>query len=144
MRKSYIWFVGIAAFFSCNNIEDCQLNPFTDYVAMQTIHDAPVVFDSLVVSEYGRYVEFADSARTLWQLPLDILENEVRMDFYTDSMIYFLEMTYQKEIKIFDPQCDPVTRYYELEVVSHNFDSLVLTNNEVNIQIPINVEVYFN
>jgi hypothetical protein len=141
--KKYQLAVLVCAFLisACGEIEDCQLSPYSDSVQVSMNHNQLIIFDSVRVNET---LDLELDTLNSFGLPLDLTQEKVNYTFYTDSMSYLLELSYKNEIRIFDVNCDPVIRFYDLEIQRTNFDSVVLIGSEINLNFfPINIEIYF-
>ncbi len=85
-----------------------------------------------------------DSVTSFFQLPVDFDANQVHYRFVTDTTVYSLSIGYQKEIKVFELNCDPAVRYFDLELLDFSFDSVILSSSELNTAFSVDVQVFFN
>lgn len=95
--------------------------------------------DTLILGNTGIIL----SQSPIVSLPLSIADNSSIFSFQTDTMDYSLSVSYQKEVSIFDPSCEPAVTLKNLNVLSHSFDSLSILNNQTNLLLGVNFEVYF-
>ena len=83
---------GLCLFESCNEIEDCTLDPYDNY-ALATFDvlnnmNQLVVFDSIVLEGYGRLPGDQDTLGSML-LPLPAKNNEAIFHYYTDSCLLY-------------------------------------------------------
>ncbi|MDH5609155.1 MAG: hypothetical protein OEY56_06720, partial [Cyclobacteriaceae bacterium] len=73
MRTLLVFFCSLILFFSCNQIDDCQLNPYSEWLSVQVKHrtKAPLYFDSLTVEGLGRVAYDPTFALSSFSVPLD-------------------------------------------------------------------------
>ena len=138
--------IGLCLFESCNEIEDCTLDPYGNY-AVATFNvlnnvNQIIVFDSIVLEGYGRLSGDQDTLVDML-LPLPIKNNEAIFHYYTDSSLYSLAVNYKSLPLIYDLSCNATIKYYDLDTSYHSFDSLVIVGSEVHLDyVPINFEIY--
>lgn len=140
----YLCVIFLTIFLSCNDIEDCQLNPYTDqFVVRMTSKSVGIIFfDSISVNNSGRIPNDTDTL-ILFSLPLDAESMTSLFTFYTDSTNYTLEVNYRTQAEIFELNCDAAIRFYGFELIS-NFESVRLISPELNMDyFPINAEILF-
>lgn len=151
MKKIAVIFIFICLF-ACNDIEDCQLDPYVDFVGFKftSIKEEPdiIVFDSVRLDGLGVF-ELDDSTTTLADtivgnlyLPVDVTKNQSTYWFFTDSTDYFLTLDYEKEAYIYETDCDAGIRYVKLRVSDTNIDSVSLIVNELIRIAPENIEIF--
>lgn len=152
MKKVFILcvFLGIL---SCNDIEDCQLDPYADFIGIKftLLNEDPevIVFDSVGLDGLGLF-ELNDSTTTLADtiperlyLPIDVTSDQSTYRFFTDTTDYFLTLSYEKEAYIFEVDCDAGIRYKRLRIVETNLDSVNVVIDQLNKNIPENIEIFF-
>jgi hypothetical protein len=138
---------------SCNDIEDCQLDPYADFVGFKfTIIDEDldfIVFDSVRLDGLGVF-ELDDSTSTLADtiisnlyLPIDVTSNQSTFRFFTDSIDYFITLEYKKEAYIYELDCDAGIRYQNLRITDTNLDSAIIIIDQLNLRVPENIEIFF-
>ena len=136
----------LCLFESCNEIEDCTLDPYANY-AVATFNvlnnvNQIVMFDSIILEGYGRLPEDQDTLVSML-LPLPVKDKEAIFHYYTDSALYSLAINYKSQPLIYDLSCEATVRYYDLDISYHSFDSLVIVGSEVHLDyIPVNFEIY--
>ena len=132
----------VLLFTFCNEIEDCQLDPYTDVVVVGFKGIEIVAFDSIVVEGIGRLGNDTDTI-TAMGFPLNPEQLSTRCYFYTDSADYELNVIYKTEALIYELNCDVAIRFYDLDFTT-NFDSVRLISPELNLDFfKTNVEVIF-
>lgn len=132
---------------ACNDIEDCQVNPYNDVLWFQVIYDEDefvVAFDSIVIQGYGQLTGYPDTLLTSFQysLPMDFENEQITYQFFTDSIDYFITLEYDKEVRIFDLSCDAAIRYFNLEIQETNLDSALIKIPELFENLN-NLEIHF-
>lgn len=130
---------------ACTPIEDCQLDPNSSQTYISFNHDTATTFsfDSVKNNLASTVYYDEDTSFTLISVPLASGANDIRYDFYTDSADYFMDITYLTQANVYGEDCDASIYYYAIEVVTHNFDSVVINNDFLDRRIPDNIEVYF-
>ncbi|GAB4233400.1 MAG: hypothetical protein Tsb0034_06630 [Ekhidna sp.] len=90
-----------------------------------------------------QFVPFTDSTGV--GLPLDPERGSVTFHFDSvgTSVSYDLQVSYDTEISIFDPKCDPSFTFTNLDTVRQTFDSTVVVGTVTNRQLNTNVAIYF-
>ena len=142
----YFLSFGLCLLESCNEIEDCTLDPYDNY-ALATFDvlnnvNQFVVFDSIILDGYGRLPGDQDTLGSML-LPLPVKNNEAIFHYYTDSTLYSLAISYKIQPLIYDLSCEATIRYYDLDTSYHSFDSLVIVGSEIHLDyVPINFEIY--
>ena len=142
----YFLSFGLCLLESCNEIEDCTLDPYDNY-ALATFDvlnnmNQLVVFDSIILEGYGRLPGDQDTLGSM-PLPLHVKNNEAIFHYYTDSTLYSLAISYKIQPLIYDLSCEATIRYYDLDTSYHSFDSLVIVGSEIHLDyVPINFEIY--
>ncbi len=137
----------IGLFMSCNDIEDCQTSPYRETVLINWNYDGLVIFDSILVAGIGRLGGDRDTLNKTeaFGFPLDLESNNISYEFFTDSVKFELNLTYDKQIIVFELDCDASIRYFNLDTLStNNFDSVAIRFSELfsDIEDPINIEIY--
>lgn len=142
-----VWIVA-----GCNDIENCGTNDdqnimrvrFFDFetkqaksVGFQVSSNDPLIAFQ-VVDDDGIPTE-----TTVWELPLNPENSEITYTFTSDTSSHQLTMSYDLEVSIFDPDCDPSIRFVNLDTVRQTFDSTVVVGAVTNRQLSTNVEIYF-
>jgi len=90
---------------------------------------------------YGEGFYATDS--TAIALPLDPTRRNVTFSLVSDTSNHRLVMSYDVEVAIFDPDCDPSFSYINLDTVRQTFDSTVVVGKSTNRQLSTNVKIYF-
>ena len=134
--------------FSCNDIESCDANDQLNFFILrfydfETQASKKVAFQVLSGDLiYGEGFYFSDS--TAIGLPLNPVEDSITYQFDSvgTDVSYFLTLSYQTNVSIFDPDCSPSFYYSNLDTVNYTFDSLAIPGTITNRQLRTNVEVY--
>tara|TARA_B100000900_G_scaffold346822_1_gene311735 strand:- start:1778 stop:2227 length:450 start_codon:yes stop_codon:yes gene_type:complete len=138
--------LGLCLLESCNEIEDCTLDPYDNYAVatfdvLNNVNQL-VVFDSIILEGYGRLLRDQDTLVSML-LPLPVKDNKAIFHYYTDSVLYSLAINYKSQPLIYDLSCEATIRYYDLDTSYHSFDSLVIVGSEIHLDyVPINFEIY--
>ena len=137
---------GFCLFESCNEVEDCTLDPYGNYaVATFDILSGEskiIAFDSIILEGFGRLPGDRDTLIGML-LPLPVEKTEAVFHYYTDSSLYSLAITYKVQPLIYALSCEAAIRFYDLDTSYHSFDSLVIVGSEVHFDyVPINFEIY--
>ena len=95
------------------------LNPATDYTA----YDFEYITYSLdTVPESN---------------PLKVNRNAI------DTISSTIEFEYTRRQRIISPECGVEQSFYNLRILSHNFDSVLVVNDTIDRFKPVNVNIYF-
>ena len=137
---------GFCLFESCNEIEDCTLDPYGNYAVatFDVLNDKDqfIAFDSIILEGFGRLPGDRDTITNIL-LPLPVENTEAVFYYHTDSSLYSLAINYKSQPLIYDLSCKATIRYYDLDISYHSFDSLVIVRSEVHLDYaPINFEIY--
>ena len=130
---------------ACTPIEDCQLDPNSTQVYISFNHDTASTFsfDSVKNDLVNTIYYDADTSFSLIPVPLAAASNDIRYEFFTDSTDYFMEIQYRTQANVYGEDCDASLHYFNIEVMTHNFDSVAINNDFLDRRIPDNIEVYF-
>jgi hypothetical protein len=140
--RHFFWILILLAAISCSTIEDCQNDPNRSYLLVGFNHTAPVSFDSVRVPG-ANWTDELDTL-TYLGLPLDFQNTSSHYVFYTDSMVYELEVSYDYQIQIFEIDCPPSYYVFDLDTVTYTFDSLVLSQQILtNTSANADIEIFF-
>ncbi|MFT5639951.1 MAG: hypothetical protein ACI9A7_000043 [Cyclobacteriaceae bacterium] len=124
----------------CNEIEQCQLEPNREGFTLGFFKSSDsTAYDSTGFTFITPGVT-SDSIQSI--LPLDPLDTTITYIFGTDSTDYNLVLSYDVIYYLFSPDCDPSIRFFDLKVLSTNFDSVAVISDIVDEQIPTNFEIY--
>ncbi|HAQ69595.1 hypothetical protein N9I77_00225 [Cyclobacteriaceae bacterium] len=137
---------GFCLFESCNEVEDCTLDPYGNYAVatfdMLSGESKIIAFDSIILEGFGRLPGDRDTLIGML-LPLPVENTEAVFNYYTDSSLYSLAIGYKSQPLIYDLYCEATIRFYDLDTSYQSFDSLVIVGSEVHLDyVPINFEIY--
>lgn len=140
MKKRNLFLILVIVIWGCNEIEQCQLESNRDgfTLGFYKLSDS-TAYESTSFLVTPGFI-FEDSIDVVF--PLDPQDTTVTYVFVTDSMDYNLELSYDAIYYLFSPDCDPSIRFFDLKVLSTNFDSVAVISDIVDIQIPLNFEIY--
>ena len=135
----------IGMLLGCEPILDCQLDANSNAFYMEFNHSSglQVSFDSVKNSLIETVFFDADSSYTTIQLPITEASPGLRYTFFTDSTDYFLEVTYESRLNLYGDDCPPSNYFFNLEITNHNFDSVVVTNPELDRRLFENIQAFF-
>lgn len=157
---------------ACRDIESCNADPARQELIIQFLSDTSgaiqnvnysflpagsdvlFVFDStyFVAEEdtiiYGTFVPEGDSIL----LP-EGNRAALDLDANRDSITYYfilpdgtipdtLNLRYNREFSIYDPECPPSLTYVNIDTVSQTFDSLKIVGTVTDVQITTHIEIY--
>ncbi len=130
---------------ACTPIEDCQLDPNSSQAYISFNHDTASTFsfDSVKNNLVSTVYFDADTSFTLISVPLASAASDVRYEFFTDSTDYFMEIQYRTQANVYGEDCPASIYYFDIEVMTHNFDSVAINNDFLDRRITDNIEVYF-
>jgi len=145
--KKLLIILAIGILWGSNDIQNCDSNNDRDFMILrffdlETQNAKKVGF---VVTTRGFVLGegFYSTDSTAIGLPLDPDTESSMFQFDSDTSSFNLTVSYEKEIRIFDPDCDPSFTFLKLDTVSQTFDSTVVRGTVTNRQLDTNVEVYF-
>ncbi|MEQ8240128.1 MAG: hypothetical protein RIA69_12995 [Cyclobacteriaceae bacterium] len=147
MKTRNLVLILLISIWGCNEIEQCQLDRNSEFLvgAFYNIKDSvardTLIFNAVVPSTQP--LNFYDTIFFGAFFPLNPTDTMISYTFFTDSMDYELSLSYDVLYYLFSPDCDPSIRYFDLKVVDTNFDSVAVVGDVLDLQIPINLEVYF-
>jgi len=147
MKTRNLVLILLISIWGCNEIEQCQLDPNSEFLVgtFYNIKDSvardTLVFNAVVPS--NQPLNFYDTIIFGAFFPLNPTDTTISYTFMTDSMDYQLSLSYDVLYYLFSPDCDPSIRYFDLKVVETNFDSVAVVGDVLDLQIPINLEIYF-
>ena len=102
-----------------------------------------IKFDSVKVQGSDSIFFDADTIiSTTIYLPVNGESTTSTFNFYTDSMDFFVELSYESQWTIFGEDCDPSLFISGLYTVAYNFDSLALINDILDADISENLEIH--
>ncbi len=133
----------------CNEVKVCNLDEnrklalVTFYI--QPGEQADTLIFNRVISDRSPYFFYSDLDTLLGAafFPLNPEEDFTDFELETDSLTYDLSFTYQREFSVYNTDCDPSIRFFDLTGTSEIFDSVAIINPILNREQLINVEAYF-
>ena len=149
------WLLLIPIIWACDDYNDCGISDYNEelYIAFYDTTDnvlIDVAFNSILITyANGESISLAqsDTASAL-ALPIDLADTVTNYHFNTDTANYHLEIWYQREAILENPECGPVFRLKQFDAQSLDpdeaeFDSVAVQVTEVTKLISPHVEVYF-
>ncbi len=147
MDNRIAFFLITMSILACNEIKDCDLDENRKFAVIafydfsdSTIRDT-LIFNQ-VYSPQSPYL-FADTILEVVGLPLDPTDDFTSFVFETDTGDYDLNFSYKREFSVYDVNCDPSIRFYDLSCTTSAFDSVAIVNPILNREEFTNVEIYF-
>lgn len=147
MKNPFIVFLlGLLFAWSCNEIEECQLDPYSEQVVFLLRPEIPgtiLSFDSASMDGFGILGRGENLQNlTAFALPVDFLTNQVTYRFYTDSVAYFITLDYLSESMVYELICEPTTRIFGLSINDTNFPLAEINIPELDKRVTLpNVEI---
>jgi len=134
--------------FRCNEIEECQLDPFTQFAVFSlksTVTGRVFTFDSISMDNFGLLAGGTSTqALTAFQLPVDFLASQATYRFYTDSVNYFVSISYKSESMVYEELCKPANRIHDLSIEASNFPDIQILGPDLDRRFyAVNVEITF-
>ncbi len=134
----------------CNEVKDCGLDDNRRLALVEFYrysNELPIdtlIFDR-ITSPQSPYLIYPDSDTLLRAmfLPLNPEADATDFLFETDSGVFDLSFSYRREFSVFDVDCDPSVKFFDLSGSSIAFDSVIVINPILNREELTNVEVYF-
>ena len=140
----------VFGFWGCDVIGNCQLNPHADAVVVRFVdlEERGLIFsfESIELQGFGP-ISATVSQEDQIRLPLNFMDNSAVFIFkspvFDPGQTYGLEIKFRSEIILYHEKCDGSIKYYDLEAISNDFDSLNLVGNSLDVRVhPVNVEIY--
>lgn len=140
----------------CNAIKDCQLVDDTNFIVFAlfdrdtTSLTESADFSSITMKDLNlRLIGFdqtqrVDTTLSIFALPINTLDTVATYYFESNLGLDTMKIRYNSQYYIFFEECDPAIRFFNLEVVSHTFDSVSVVNDELNNEIIRNVEIFLD
>lgn len=132
----------------CQDIENCDADEnyefmIIDFYDLSTQEEKQVGFEVSTPFESYGFSTYSDDSTSL-ALYLNPADTTATFYFDSDTLDQFtLQVSYQKQFSIFDPECPASVAYTSLDTVAQTFDSTVVVGTITNAQIGTNVEIYF-
>ena len=144
--RSLTLFLGLSVFIACNDINDCDSDSNEKFMIIR-FFDAESKSAKKVgfrVTETETNTAFGLSEDSLAiGLSLNPQDTSLSFLFDSDTNDYVLNVRYDTEFTIFDPECDPSLTFLNLDTLSSSFDSTAIQGTVTNRQLTTNFEVYF-
>ena len=130
----------------CNDIEQCTSDSSLSYMVVR-FYDA----ETKATKKSGFRITRSGSSELIdlrndslgVELALNPLDTVQTFVFDTDTIDYTMQVRYDAEFSIFDPDCDPSLVFTGLDTLSSSFDSTAIIGIITDRQLPSNFEVYF-
>ena len=141
---------------SCNEIKDCQLADDTNFIIFAlfdkdtTSLTESADFSSVTMKDLNlRLIGFdqtqrVDTTLSRFALPINTLDSMATYYFESNLGFDTMEIRYSSQYFIFFEECEPAKTFFNLEVVSHTFDSVSVVNSDLNNEIVRNVEIFLD
>lgn len=131
---------------ACNDIENCDTNSDLDFMIVRFFDveskaQKKVGFVITASDSPYRFELFSDSTGV--GLPLDPNGSSSTFFFDSDTSSFELVMSYEPQVSVFDPKCDPSFTFLNLDTVRQTFDSTIVVGAVTNRQLNTNVAIYF-
>jgi hypothetical protein len=145
MRKSIVFLLFLIAL-ACNDVEDCQLDPYEDFLGinfnlLDPEDDRLIIFDEIIIDDLGNFS--GDTINSTLFLPIDIGAESTTYRFVTDTATFFFIVGYNKQASIFERDCDITEIFSDLNIRVSNFDSIRVNSPILNKNNLNNIEIYF-
>ena len=146
MSKRLLTISVICTLLSCGDIDNCTSDSNTSFMIIRFFD-----FETKAAKKVGFRVS-TDESPDLFGLstdslaiglPLDPLDTALVFLFDSDTNDYSLQIRYEPDVSIFDPDCDPSLFFSGLDTLSSSFDSTAIIGVVTNRQLTTNIEVYF-
>ena len=103
-----------------------------------------ITFDSIGVSGYPlSFPSYSDSTLSAINLTVDPNELFTRFVLFTTESIDTLDLTYDSQTRLISPTCGPEQLFSELDVTNYTFDSLVLDESLIELEIETNIRIFY-
>ncbi|MEL7146759.1 MAG: DUF6452 family protein [Bacteroidota bacterium] len=139
----------IVALIGCKDIKDCQLKDDTSFFVIAlfdrdtTSSTESIAFTS-IIEESLNGAFYLDTTMSVFGLPVNTTDTTTTYFFQSELGADTLVVSYDFQYNIFFEDCEPVQSFFDLSVLSHTFDSLVIVNENLNNEIIRNVEIYLD
>lgn len=159
MKKGLIILSLLPLIFSCGDIENCGTDQNLDYMIvrffdLETKESKKVGFEIISSDPLVQFIippdttiENGDTTIVreieVLALPLNANSSEITYFFNSDSSNHQIQLSYNKEFSILDPDCEPSLTFTNLDTVRQTFDSTVVVSSITNIFTETNIEIYF-
>ncbi|MEP5613142.1 MAG: hypothetical protein ABJP45_12885 [Cyclobacteriaceae bacterium] len=138
--------MSVCTLLGCSDIDNCTSDSNTSFMIV-TFFDIETKESKKVgfrVSATGNASLFGLSTDSLAiGLPLDPQDTAGLFLFDSDTNDYSLQVRYDANFSLFDPDCDPSLFFSGLDTLSTSFDSTAIIGTVTNRQLTTNIEVYF-
>lgn len=146
--KKLISILSVCLLTACSDIENCDTNDDLSFMTVRFFDKETKVSKQMgftITADNSPYtfVPFEDSTGISLALDPNSDQTTFHFDSLGTSVRYDLIMSYDLQVSIFDPKCDPSLTFINLDTVSQTFDSTVVVGTVTNRQLSTNVEIYF-
>ncbi len=159
MKKGLIISLLLPLIFACGDIENCGTDQnlefmFVRFFDKETKQAKKVGFEVFSSDPFVQFLlpavtKIEDGDTTIVReaevlgLPLNTESSTISYFFNSDTSSHELVVSYDREVSIFDPDCEPSLTFINLDTVRQTFDSTVVVSRITNIFITTNIEIYF-
>ncbi len=131
---------------ACNEVVDCsrETKPTARISFFKKIDGTPLIISFDTIGALGSDSIFFTVKDTLsiYDLPLDPQGNNTAFIFIKESEIDTLDLRYENQFVIIDEDCVPEIAFNNLEILSTSFDSLIIVENRLLIEVENNIKVF--
>lgn len=139
-------FLSVYVLVGCSDIDNCTSDSNTSFMIVRFFD-----FETKESKKVGFRVSTDESAELFGLstdslaigLPLDPLDTTVLFLFDSDTSDYSLQVRYNTDVSLFDPDCDASLFFSGLDTLNSSFDSTAIIGIVTNRQLTTNIEVYF-
>ena len=147
MDNRIVYFLFIIGVLGCNEIKECDLDDNRKFAVIEFYHISDSsIRDTLIFNQIYNLespYNFGDTILEITGLPLDPSSDFTSFVFETDSGDFDLDFDYKREFSVYDVDCDPSIKFYDLTGSSTAFDSVAIVNPILNRDEFTNVKIYF-
>lgn len=145
IRALFIVFSGMLI--GCNDIEDCAVDPNFGALKIQFFDRVGDVLkteniDSVKAIGSDTLFFISEDLVSSLELDLDPFNNNVTYVFFDNLSTDSLVISYTRINELVSPECGPSIAFNDLQVVTHTFDSVAVSNTFFNSNLEDNLEVY--
>lgn len=138
-------FCAVLLMIGCTEFPDCQdpRAPFLRASFNVKTTGAPVLisFDEVKAVGASAPIYRGDTLNT-FNLHLNPQDTVTTFLFTTNGFNNNLTVAYKSKLILITPECGPVQYFYDLRLVSSSFDSVVVQSREVDLNKPVNVQIF--
>lgn len=146
MTRGKLLILMIGLLFGCSDIDNCTSDSNLSFMIVrfydfETKATKKVGFQVSTEGSTGLFGLSSDSLAI--GLPLDPMDTSLVFHFDSDTNDYSLNVRYDPNFLIFDPDCSPSLFFSGIDTLQSSFDSTAIRGTVTNRQLTTNFEVYF-